>query len=336
MLKKFSLEELLKIKTNFFKNLKSIYIKKKYQSLLEFINHYLKDINEVYFLEGWDFIFKIEKKENWIVLIDNKEKIILNLTSTDLKKLHNILKWNNNTKSLKIKENKTIFQTLLEKFKEWKLNFINWKPFLVYDIETIWPTADLKKTKFVIAYSVISNEDHSKNIKFKYINQKNLKKFVDYIINFDGYIVGYNNIYFDNPVIIYNTIWDEKIIEKINRKSLDIFLFLWNLTWRRLWLDTVSRALVWVKKTLSSWKEWEKYLKEYEKTWDTKLLEKVKNYCKNDVRMTLWILLYFITNNKIFLDWKEYEYDLETFLKLASTKREEKNKKNQTHINSLF
>jgi hypothetical protein len=51
MFKKLDLNDLLKIKTNFFKNLKNIYTKKKYQTITDFLNHYMKDINEVYFLE---------------------------------------------------------------------------------------------------------------------------------------------------------------------------------------------------------------------------------------------------------------------------------------------
>jgi hypothetical protein len=335
MFKKLSIQELLKIKTNFFKNLKNLYTKKKYNTITDFINHYMKDLNEVYFLEWGDFTFKIEKTDNKITFIDNKEKIILETSKNELKTLHNILKWNN--KTIAISKNKTILQELFEKFKNWENNSINWKPYLVYDIETIWTTVDLKKTKFALAYSIISSDDHSKNLKFKYISSKNLKKFVDFLIDFDGYIVWYNNIYFDNPVIIYNTFENKpELIDKLNNKSIDIFLFIWNLTGRRLWLDNVSKSLIGIKKTLSSWKEWEEYLRQYEKTGDIKLLEKVKNYCKNDVRMTLGILLYLIANKKFFLDWKEYEYDLETFIKYASTKREEKNKDGKENMNKLF
>jgi uncharacterized protein YprB with RNaseH-like and TPR domain len=161
----------------------------------------------------------------------------------------------------------------------------------------------LKETKFAIGYSIISNENHSKNLKFKFISENSLKKFVNFLIDFDWYIVGFNNIYFDNPVIIYNTLWNDDLIEQLNKKSLDLFLFLWNLTGRRLWLEAVSQALIWIKKTLSSWKEWEELLKQYQKTWDKSILEKVKSYCKNDVKMTLWILLYFLKKRKIFIDW---------------------------------
>jgi len=41
-------------------------------------------------------------------------------------------------------------------------------------------------------------------MKYEYIDQEGLKKFVEKMVNFDGYIVGYNNIGFDNPVCIYN------------------------------------------------------------------------------------------------------------------------------------
>ncbi len=333
MFKKLTLDQLFKIKTNFFKNLKSIYTKKKYTTFSEFIKHYLKDLNEVYFLEWGDFSFKIEKKENWLVLIDNKEKIFLELTNDEIKALHNFLKnWKINQQR---NENLTILQKLLLQFRQWQLNAINWKPFIVYDIETIWNTDNLKNTKFAIWYSIISNENHSNNLKFRFISEKNLKKFVEFLLNFDWYIIGYNQISFDNPVIIYNTnLWEQEL-EILNKKSIDLFLFIWNLTGRRLWLDNVSKALVGIKKTLSSWLEGEKLLREYEKTGEKKLLEKVKNYCKNDVKMTLWVLLYFLTHNKIFIDGKEYEYTFNQFLKLASSPKDKKEEKKQ-EIKWLF
>lgn len=41
-------------------------------------------------------------------------------------------------------------------------------------------------------------------MSYKYIDPSKLKEFVEYMVNFDGYIVGFNNIAFDNPVCIYN------------------------------------------------------------------------------------------------------------------------------------
>jgi hypothetical protein len=36
------------------------------------------------------------------------------------------------------------------------------------------------------------------------IMKENLEEFVQKMLNFDGYIIGYNQIYFDNPVSVYN------------------------------------------------------------------------------------------------------------------------------------
>jgi len=82
--------------------------------------------------------------------------------------------------------------------------------------------------------------------------------------------------------------------------------------------------LISIWKTLSSWLEWTKLLIEYEKTWDKKLLTKVQNYCKNDVKMTLWVILYLMKYQKLYLDWEEINYDLQDLIKFW---KQEKNKK---------
>jgi hypothetical protein len=51
--------------------------------------------------------------------------------------------------------------------------------------------------------------------------------------------------------------------------------------------------------------------------------------------MTLGVLLYFLTNNKIFIDGKEYNYTFDQFLKLASTPKDKKENKKQK-IKGLF
>jgi hypothetical protein len=40
---------------------------------------------------------------------------------------------------------------------------------------------------------------------YEYIDADTLKEFVQKMLERDGYIVGFNNIRFDNPVCIYNT-----------------------------------------------------------------------------------------------------------------------------------
>ena len=329
MLKNLTLQQLENTKTNFFKNLKNLFEKKRYTSLKDFITELNKTSNEIYFLEWNEIIFKIEIKDKNFTFIDLKEKISLTTDQEQFKILNNKLK---NPKKIDNKNKKTIVDILFEKYKSWQLNKIIDKPFLIYDIETIGNINDLKQVKFMMWYTNISSEDHSNNIKYRYIWEKSLKKFVDFVLDFDGYIIWYNNISFDNPVIIYNVGYWQKELEILNKKSLDIFLFIWWLTGRRLWLNDVANALVNIKKTLSSWLEWEKYLKEYLKTKDSTLLNKVKNYCKNDVKMTLGVLLYLLDNNILHIDWKNFQYTIQDMIKLWSTNNEsqKENKKEKT------
>ena len=41
-------------------------------------------------------------------------------------------------------------------------------------------------------------------MEYTAIMKEDLKAFVDKMLNFDGYIVGFNQIWFDNPVVCYN------------------------------------------------------------------------------------------------------------------------------------
>ncbi len=314
MLKKLSLTQLEQTKTNFFKNLKNLIEKYRYSSLKELVNNLFKTSNEIYFLQSNEIILKLEKKWEKINIIDLKENISLELNSDEFKKLNNNLKTNNIIKQSK--QQKSILDILFEKYKKWQLNTIFGKPFLIYDIETVWNINDLKNTKFMLWYVTISSEDHSQTIKYRYIWEKSLKKFVDFMLEFDWYIIWFNNIAFDNPVVIHNVWYDKEKLTILNQKSLDIFLFINQLTWKRLWLNKIATSLVNIKKTLSSGLEWEKYLKEYLKTNDQNLLNKVKTYCKNDVKMTLGVFLYLLENNSLFIDWKDFNYNLETLVSL--------------------
>ncbi|MDR2540322.1 MAG: hypothetical protein LBD11_00665 [Candidatus Peribacteria bacterium] len=75
------------------------------------------------------------------------------------------------------------------------------------------------------------------------------------MLNFDGYIVGFNQIYFDNPVSVYNANLDEvattEAIKKLNEKSIDLYMFVRTLTGRRnLGLNRLATDLVGESKNL--------------------------------------------------------------------------------------
>ncbi|MDR0860918.1 MAG: hypothetical protein LBO09_08350 [Candidatus Peribacteria bacterium] len=75
------------------------------------------------------------------------------------------------------------------------------------------------------------------------------------MLNFDGYIVGFNQIYFDNPVSVYNVNMDAvataEAIKTLNEKSIDLYLFVRTLTGRRnLGLNRLATDLVGESKNL--------------------------------------------------------------------------------------
>lgn len=336
MHKVLTLKQLLELNNKMLFNLNKLYTSRKYTYFKAFIKDIFKESDSVYFFNWSHPTFRIIKEEDWnIKIFDEIEKIELSLNQDDINQVHNLLK---NEKKLKtqIKSNKSILDTLFDSFSNWEFHTILDKPYIVYDIETTWNLSNLETVKFVMWYSFLSSDDEKKNW-YKYISTNNLTKFVDFLINFDGYIVWYNNIYFDNPVVCYNLGYSQEKIDILNSKSLDLFLFIRNLTWKRIGLNKVSTSLVSLKKTLSSWLEWEELLKEYLKTGDEWLLSKVKRYCKNDVKMTLGVLLYFMKNKNINLDENSFEFEIDDLVRLWSQVRKTKDTKNdQKEIGNIF
>ncbi len=322
MYKKLSYEELFNIKTWFINNLKNLFKSQRYNYLKEFLKDSTKEGDCVYFFESNSPVFRIIKENENFYLFDEKEKIQVYLDNEHVNKLNRQLKEEKKLKK-QINSNKTIAQSLFESFSNEKYKHIEGKPYLVYDIETVGDINNLKTMKFMLWYSICSNEDHFKSMKYRLVDENSIKKFVDFLLDFDWWIVGYNNIFFDNPVTIYNTenYWDEEI-NILNQKSLDLFMFIRNLTGKRIWLDKVSSNLTWIGKTLSSGQEWEQYLKEYQKTWSQEAFKKVKSYCKNDVKMTLGVLLYFLENGVIDFGDQQFEYNTSDLVKLGNTQKQ--------------
>jgi hypothetical protein len=152
-------------------------------------------------------------------------------------------------------------------------------------------------------------------MQYKYIDTTNMKRYCDYLLAYDGWIIWYNQIGFDNPVLCMNVWYGKKEIDILNKKSIDPFLFLRKTLWRRMSLNNVAQALISSGKTLTSWKEWEELLQQYKKTGNKKILSKVKKYCKNDVHITLWVFLALLKHKKIHVEGKTYAFGLEDILK---------------------
>lgn len=332
MYNKLEFDQLMTLNTKFFVNLRTLYQKDKYFYFRDFIKDLLKEWSDIIYFDSSQPVFRIIKKDKFR-LIDEREKIEIELDEEWMNKLHNFLKDEKKVTKLRT-TNKTILETLLDKFASGWFPKINGKDFIVYDIETIWNINDLKTMRFMMAYCIWSWDSQSMN--YRYVDESSLKKFANYLLEFDWYIIWYNNIYFDNPVVWYNVWWTEDQINILKNKSIDLFLFIWNLTKRRVWLNFVSTALLWLWKTLESWLEWENYLKQYLSSGDKKLLTKVKNYCKNDVKMTLWVLLYILEYKRLCFDDVVYDFDENYFVEISKKERKSKDKSDDKIDNWMF
>lgn len=318
MYKKFTYQELCTIHTSFFEHIKTICAKYKYPSVKSFLDtSFPEEQDRLYFFESNKPVMRRYKLGGGAFrVVDEKEAIEVMLPPDDVTQLHNMLK---NTQAMKqmSKESKSLLDQLLEQFLEWARVEILGKPYLVYDIETTFVWNHLRDQHFEMAYYISTLDEHSEKFAYHYVDASSAKKFCDFLLAYDGYIIGYNQIWFDNPVLAMNAGYGDTEIEVLNKKSIDPFLFLRQLTWRRMSLNNVATALISSWKTLSSGKEWEMLLQHYKKTGDAATLTKVKNYCKNDVHITFGVLLYLLSYNALHVDDKSYNYDLAALMHLG-------------------
>ena len=232
---------------------------------------------------------------------------------------------------------RTIEQILMDAFVEWKFYDILWKPYLVYDIETALISWEVSETNFPEYYLWFSLEESEPwKMTYSCIMMEDLPAFVQKMLDFDWYIIGYNQIYFDNPVSAYNAwLWKEEV-EILNEKSLDLYVFFTQLTWKRMWLNKVSDSLDWVKKTLDSWADVESLWKQRKSSWDNKILKRIQEYCKNDVRMTALVLLYLLHFQKVDMDNEDYTFDTQKFIELSKPADKKWSENKNIKNSSLF
>jgi predicted RecB family nuclease len=209
----------------------------------------------------------------------------------------------------------------MEAFKEGVFSQLVEKKYLVYDIETSLIGDRLEEVEYYIGYSLEEVEQGGgRKMEYTCIMKEDLPAFVEKMLNFDGYIVGFNQIWFDNPVCIYNVGGTPEEIKKLNEKSIDLYVFIQQITGKRMGLNKISEALIGISKNLegggasveSLWKEWIS-------THNDRILKKIQEYCKNDVRMTALLFLYLLHFQKLYIDGKEYVYDIPTLVHYAQT-----------------
>lgn len=278
---------------------------------------FTEEQDRVYFFEGnKPSMRRYKLPEGQYRVIDEKEAIEVILSSDDITLLHNILK---NTQALKTvsQTNKSLLDQLFEQFLAGARTTILDKPYLVYDIETTFTGNNITDQHFEMAYYISTDDQHTQDdFRYHYIDAGGARSFCDLLLGYDGYIIWYNQIWFDNPVLATNAWYGEEEIRILNEKSIDPFLFLRELTGKRMSLNNVASALISTGKTLSSGKEGEMLLQQYKKTWDKATLQKVKNYCKNDVHITFGVFLYLLSYNALHVEDKSYPYDLAMLMTL--------------------
>ncbi len=326
MYKKFTIWQLTTIQNNVIPHIYQVILKESGGNEKDFIwvNAFFNKVafNEwtdiLYFDRNWrDPLLRLQLVDKTIHITDEVDNIQIQVPMDNKSELNSLV---NRFIAKKWKQiwQKTIEQLLMDYFVEWNFYSILWKPYLVYDIETAlisWEVSDQNFPEYYLWFSM--EEVEPWKMQYSCIMKEDLKDFVQKMINFDWYIIGFNQLYFDNPVSVYNAWLSKEEVKIIDEKSLDLYVFFQQLTGRRMGLNKISDALIWVTKTLDSWADVESLWKEWEASNDNKILKKIQEYCKNDVRMTALVMLYLLQFKKVDLDNKEFIFDIPQFIELS-------------------
>ena len=335
MYKKFTIEELSTIQNNLIPHLHTVIQREKCQWVNDFFKIAFREWNEVMYFDRGNPLLTIQLIDNQIHISDEIDNIQIQMPMNEKSELNHLMIHYISKKQRQIWQ-RTIEQILMDTFVEWSFYNALWKPYLVYDIETSlisWEVSDKNFPNYYLWFSM--EELEPGKMTYSCIMKEDLQQFVQKLLDFDWYIIWYNQIYFDNPVSVYNAWLTEKEVEILNKKSLDLYVFFTQLTGKRMWLNKVSDSLVWLKKTLDSWANVENLWKERETSNDNKILKRVQEYCKNDVRMTALVLLYLLHFKKVDIDNEDYTFDIPTLIELSQPS-EKKAAAGNTKNNSLF
>lgn len=332
MYKKLTVEELSRINNNLISHLVSVIEREHYQGVNDFFKYAFREGNELLFFERGNLMLRILLKDNMIHLSDEMDKIEIEVPIDHKGALSDLVK-KFIIKKGRLNGQKTIEEILMEEFTTGNFLKTLGKPYLVYDIETSLIKGDLRNTKYYLWYSFEEVEPWKG--QYECIMLEDLPQFVEKMLNFDGYIVGFNQCFFDNPVCIYNLWGTDEQIQQLNEKSIDLFLFIHELTHKRIGLNKICDALVSVTKTLDSWADVEGMWTKWEETHDDTLIEDVKKYCKNDVRMTALLFFYFLHFKKLYMDDEEYVFTISDMINHRKTLEDKEEKKVQVQ-QSLF
>ncbi|MDR3169052.1 MAG: ribonuclease H-like domain-containing protein [Candidatus Peribacteria bacterium] len=308
------------IQNNFIPHLYKIIQQEKCQGINDFCKFAFKEGKELFYFEKNNVSFKISLLGNSLHLLDEIEKIEVEVPIDNKGALQDLIKRYIIKKQKQIGQ-KTIEQLLVDEFTALGgFSTLLGKPYIVYDIETSLIGSRLEDVEFYIGYSMEESADGK--MTYTCITLETLPAFVEKMLAFEGYIVGFNQMYFDNPVCIYNVSMDAAAtlaaIKTLNEKSIDLYVFISQLTNTRIGLNKICEALIGVSKNLEGGgASVENLRKEWKTAGDTKIFKKIQDYCKNDVRMTALLFFYFLHFKKLYMNSEEYLFDLPKFLTYA-------------------
>ncbi len=191
MYKRFSLQDIQSIKNDVIPRMTRILQNEKYQSIKDYYKHGFKEWNTVCYLNRWEPTMRMIKAAPGLHIVDEVEKIELLLDEEQIGNLQSLVK-KYMIKPTSIKSTMTIEKILMEECKKWTFNTILDKPYIVYDIETDGDIFDVTQQKFIIAYSAEPGKENK--MTYELIEKEWLQKFVQKLLDFDGYIVWFNNI----------------------------------------------------------------------------------------------------------------------------------------------
>lgn len=312
MYKKMHLDDLLTVQTTLFERLVQLCTQQKHPVLKSLLKEFLADSDRVYFFhQNKPTIWLYTQPDNGVRLTDEIEHIELILSEEEVDRLHNLLK--NKQTMITASKQDTVFQDLLKQFQENKLHLFAWKPFVVYDIETTFDGRGGEQ-QFAIGYAIDSQEDHTNELVYRYVDRDGLRAFAQYLLEYPWWVVWFNQISFDNPITMLQAWYSSADLAVVQAKSLDPFQLVRGMTGRRMSLQAMATALIDAWKTLSSGAEGQELLDKWFLDGDIKALEKVKAYCKNDVSITLGVFLYMIRYQRVDLDGKHLVLDDKAFL----------------------
>lgn len=160
---------------------------------------------------------------------------------------------------------------------------------VVYDIETF--EYDSKIKEFDVsnhALAVGVTYDNLNEYRFWY--EDDTVELVDFLLKFDT-IVGFNIKGFDNLVL---SSYDKNFLKDLNSRSTDLLEVIERRLGYRISLDSI------LKHTLK--KEKSAHGKTSIGWWNSGEKEKVKEYCKSDVQLTLELYLYGLKHEEIFFE----------------------------------